>query len=405
MKRKKRIIITTSIIVLIATCVFLFDAYINYPFEWLYQSSEAKNYFDELNKKDYRFKLISKKIACKIPYNFIHIAKQDAQYTYIGYKKEYETLRRQLNFINDAGYDFKTTSPIYKKKYCLLTFGSHKNKIVILYNHNKYIGYNGISLAISEDKGLTFKTYYTGLTNNFYYKFKENTTFPLFANDSVLQVPVDIVRETRPMTIPVDIGNRFEVLDSNLVISFNLKEIIKDSDHDNFTDLEERNMNLNPFNKDTDGDGLQDDIDTNPRFKSERKNFTPIYEAILEYKTLSAKGGIGEYEFILNKSSEPPVDPPNTPISRTMLIVTDDKTFQTICPSYTRVIILSNAEFMKYKLVNPWVNEDEEILIFKCDYWPTAYQLHISLFNGSYDYILKKTFYGWKLILKSATII
>jgi len=404
MKYKKGIFITISAIILFPIGVFLFDSYINIPFKWLYQSSEARNYFDELHKNDYSFKPASKDFARKIPYNFIHVSKEGTQYTFAGYKKEFETLRKQLNFVKDDDLYFRMDSVMYKNKYWLLTFGSYKNKIVILYNYNTFIGYNGISLAISEDKGLTYKTYYTGLTNNYFYKFKENTKFPLFANDSVLQIPVDIVRETRYMSLPLDFGNRFETLDSNLVVSFNLKEITKDSDHDNLTDLEEKNMNLNPFNKDTDGDGIQDDIDTNPRFKSERKNFSSVYEALLEYKTKSAKGGIGDYEFILNKSSENPVDFKNLQIRGTMLLVSDDRALQTICPSYIRVIIMSKAEFKKYKLANPWANENEEILIFKCDYWPTAYQLRISMMNGFYDYILKKTIYGWKLIFVSSTI-
>jgi len=405
MKHKKGIIITISAITLTLTGLFLFDSYINIPFEWLYQSSEAKIYFDELHKKDYSFKPVSKSFARRIPYNFIHVSKEGTQHTFPGYKKEFETLRKQLNFVNNDGPDFKMDSVIYRNKFCLLTFGSYKNKIAILYNYNEYVGYDGISLAISEDKGLTYKTYYTGLTNNYFYKFKENTNFPLFANDSVLQIPVDIVRETRHMTLPFDIGNRFETLDSTLVVSFNLKEITKDSDHDNLTDLEEKNMNLNPFNKDTDADGIQDDIDTNPRFKSKRDYFSSVYEAILEDNTLRVTGGIGEYEFILNKSSiSSAKNLKNFKIRKTMLLVSDDKTLQTIFPSYTRVIIMSKAEFKKYKLANPSASVDEEILIFKCNYWPTAYQLHISTMNPTYDYILKKTFYGWKLILVSSTI-
>jgi TonB family protein len=54
------------------------------------------------------------------------------------------------------------------------------------------------------------------------------------------------------------------------VVTINVADVLRDSDHDGWTDIEERRIGLDPANPDTDGDGILDGADTCPTFAAPR---------------------------------------------------------------------------------------------------------------------------------------
>lgn len=404
MKRKKILVIIVTLLTLIFIAVILLNYFQINPNKFLYYSSQEENYFKDLHKSNrtglLKFEPADIRIVKKIPYDFITVSKVNDQIKSISQHKKFEKLRKELNF-KDYYNDTSFVSIAFHYKNNVLTFGRLKNKIAIIFESYDLIG-PGVSIAISNDNGTTYKTYYTGLTNKCYYDIKENDSIPLFVNNTTIQLKVDLVRIIKK-SIWVELP-KYEIIDKNLLLTLDLKKIMNDSDHDNLTDLTELNLNLNPKNKDSDGDGIQDDIDTNPRFRSLNEDKTCVFEELIEQKNRRKLKRFENSYYIRNDNNSKHLDYKHLKIKFTELIVTDNKTFQSINPSENRIIIMTTEEFKKYKLKYPMVDRIENVEIFRCDFWFNAYKVYKSNSNSSEEYIIKRTWNGWKFILESMTI-
>ena len=168
---------------------------------------------------------------------------------------------------------------------------------------------------VEKNKG-DFKPYFLGLTQNVYLtefygkdqKFLDNNQF------SMKGTLVDIQRLSRIPMLP-----KYDVIKEGVQFTINLEDIKKDSDQDGFNDLFEKFIGLNSEAADTDGDGIADFIDPNPKFKSGTDKFTVMYETLVDHPKPPTK-----YSFVE--------------------ILTNCDYFQAINPKHIKVLVYNTAE-------------------------------------------------------------
>ena len=119
--------------------------------------------------------------------------------------------------------------------------------------------------------GLSFSTYYINKVQN----------LPLI-EDNYLQFEGSLVQIIKVAGLP-GYDDYSAIKDGNL-FKINLKNLIKDSDHDGYNDIFENCFGLNSNKKDSDQDGINDFDDLNPLYKSEKSKFTDLYQQIVNRK-------------------------------------------------------------------------------------------------------------------------
>ncbi len=147
---------------------------------------------------------------------------------------------------------------------------------------NYALAKNKYGLWIVEKNNADFKPYFLGLTQNVYLtdfygkdqKFLENDQFVMTGT------LVDIQRLSRVPMLP-----KYKVVKDGVQFILKLQDIKKDSDKDGFNDLFEKFVGLNPDSSDTDGDGIADFEDPNPKFKAGTDKFTAMYETLVDHGT------------------------------------------------------------------------------------------------------------------------
>ncbi|WP_343658648.1 hypothetical protein [Chryseobacterium sp.] len=130
------------------------------------------------------------------------------------------------------------------------------------------------------------EAYFLGLSFSHYYinEVQEN---PII-KDGFLQLEGSLVKIIKVEGLPG--YDDYSAMEDGKMFKINLKDLMKDSDHDGYNDIFERSFGLNPENKDTDGDGINDFEDMNPMFRSENNKFTQLYELLLpDYGTADMK--------------------------------------------------------------------------------------------------------------------
>lgn len=78
----------------------------------------------------------------------------------------------------------------------------------------------------------------------------------------------------------------YSVIEDGKLFRIKLSDLEKDSDNDGYNDIFEESFGLNPQNKDTDSDGIDDFNDMNPLFKSEKNKFTELFEELMPKYTV-----------------------------------------------------------------------------------------------------------------------
>lgn len=267
----------------------------------------------------------------------------------------------------------------------------------------------GYWISLSEDEGKTWKKYYTGLTESRNYYFKKNSNQPLWHDENHLQIEADIVRMLEPRSHPLP--PQYETVKDNALVILDINEIIKDSDEDGLTDIEERNLLLNPFSKDTDGDGIPDSDDNNPRFASAANDFVKLYEGVILGENVKSAGKYPNEDYFIdlrnplkeNKDSE--ASDEFYLRQTTQLLVTDDINLQRINPKKSKIIILTSKEFEEYqKQYHSELKELNYSPLFKCDKEPNVFLLKSSsTFTGKTEKIIR-TKNGWKVITVTSWI-
>lgn len=256
----------------------------------------------------------------------------------------------------------------------------------------------GVFVAYSSNNGGTWDYYYTGLTQDAPMFIKWYSKYPLIDTEGNVQIEAcqmnwDGNSHWGWMSPPV-------VVKDGLLITFDLETLRKDSDGDGLTDIEEARLRTDPFSKDTDNDGIPDDLDLNPRCNVPRTDKTIIYEVILD-----------ESIRIPFYDREDPLTIPFDEIAeshycvdttRTVMIVTDDPDIRSIQPKTRRVIFLTPEEFgdqphapgdLEKLRVSSFKKQDDGSFIVDVDYSSSGYTFRV-----------KKTSKGWVIKMESMYI-
>ncbi|KMQ70680.1 hypothetical protein [Chryseobacterium koreense] len=176
-------------------------------------------------------------------------------------------------------------------------------------NENFALAKNKYGLWIVENQGIDFKPYFLGFTPNFFLQdfYGKDQKF-LMGQQVVFNGT--LVNEQRLSEVPM--LPKYEVIEDGLQFSIHLEDLRKDSDHDGFNDLFENFIGLNPNSADTDGDGINDFQDSNPKYRSATSKFTKMYEAIADEP--SEKYNYSFTEILTNCEYFHSIDPKNRKI-------------------------------------------------------------------------------------------
>lgn len=422
-----------------ALCLFLilfFSSLLNAQRNEVCKCTAKKKYQDSLHAiwKKYEFTPISKEETLKPVFDFIKI---DFLYTPANSAEIVDSVQlaiekalpKKKNFDMESMerdlmiYDSINKAEMAKKignisKPLVIKSEKNENRWAILYRdylYDEMLAFGaGYWLSLSEDHGKTWKKYYTGITEFRNYFFKQNSKLPLWKDENHLQIEADLVRMIQPRMHPMP--PEYETVRDNALITLDLQEILKDTDQDGLTDIEERNLFLNPLSADTDGDGIPDGEDLNPRFRSSENDFTLLYEGLISDYDFPYEGdfGSGSFEIDLEKlksqkenRNEPKANPffEEYPfLQTTKLLVTDDPHLQQIYPAGNRIIILTGKEYEKF--IKEYHSNLEQLHygpLFKCDD-EDAYLLETSASYSGETYKIIRTKKGWKVITVSSWI-
>lgn len=257
-------------------------------------------------------------------------------------------------------------------------------------------GGKGYWLALSSDNGKTWDKYYTGLSENFPYCLKQQSNIPLWKNEDTLQIECVMTHRKGEVTHPMPA--EFVLVKDSIAVQLSIKKIANDSDKDGLTDIIERKMLLDPENPDSDGDGILDPQDKNPRYRSVNNEKTRIYNAILNDTPFLFKGSIAID--LANPPAIGQIESDTLEIdSKTISVfVTDQQDLLGLNPTNETLIILSSKDYEDYVLRYPSHSIKRQLSpMFKCDKIRNAYKIQESRFTGGTMYLIKKTRKGWKI--------
>lgn len=197
---------------------------------------------------------------------------------------------KSLGDFKKFSYDKKETSEMKSAEKKYFESAEYKNQFkdwitalpefnYVSVNDNFALAKNKYGLWLVEKINDLYKPYFLGLTQNCYLqdfygknqKFIENNQFVM--NGTL----VDVQRLSRIPMLP-----KYDIIKDGISFTINLDDIRKDSDKDGFNDLFENFIGLNPNSADTDGDGISDFKDHNPKYKSENSKFTSMYELVVD---------------------------------------------------------------------------------------------------------------------------
>ena len=269
----------------------------------------------------------------------------------------------------------------------------------IVYEDNRYNDFfnTGIFVAYSSNNGSTWNHYYTGLTQDAPLFVKWYSKYPLIDAEGNVQIEA-CLRNGKghahwPMLIP-------KVVKDCLLITFDLETLRKDSDGDGLTDIEETRLRTDPFNGDTDNDGIPDNLDLNPRCNVPRTDKTIVFEVLLNEDITMPF--YDEEEPLLIPFEEISEAHYCTDTTKTVMMVTDDPNIRSIQPQTSRVIFLTTEEFGD-QTYNPgdlerlWVSSLEE-------QEDGSYIVHEDFSSSGCTYSVKKTSKGWVIRMISRYI-
>lgn len=159
-----------------------------------YSSKEEHAYYESRSKsftyKDYVPVSVEK--AMSNPYGYVKISK--VQHPVI-YNPERDD-SKVIDSMRSASLNLKVD--IFNKVSVLKHEKLGDNWAIIYYDakYDDFVDYRfGYWLALSRDNGKTWKQYYTGLSENFYFHFKWDSKLPLWKNAEILQIESVILRQ------------------------------------------------------------------------------------------------------------------------------------------------------------------------------------------------------------------
>jgi hypothetical protein len=269
--------------------------------------------------------------------------------------------------------------------------GTIGNTQAILYRDSKYSQGKDVWLALYNPKQKRWQKYYTGLTQSLPLHLKWDSQVPFFKDAHTVQIEAAYTRKVHLKQ------NHYypssELIQDGVVVEIDVALIMSDSDRDGLTDVLEEKLLLNPKKCDSDGDGVIDSLDPNPRFSLPRTEFTQIYEEV-HNGSHYLENLFYPIPFMPLKYAMYSLNGPDT---YTCLIVSDDKDIQGIGLSNYRLIILTTEEYEAQK--------DFGLKEFRQIYFDTltkipgkkdTYKIRVSSGPGGSEYTVRKGKGGWE---------
>ncbi len=294
--------------------------------------------------------------------------------------------------------DFPRQSVGKIDKHCILKH-EKKGKIeAFVYEETLYGSPSpGLWVAYSTDLGSSWEYYYTGLVQKKPLFVKWYSNSPLINENGDLQIEASLFIQGR--TIGPWGMEHLKLAEDGLLLTFDLQTLRRDSDDDGLTDIAEAKFHTDPNNPDTDGDGIPDNLDMNPRFSLPRTDKTIVFEAVInEDERLSFSWG-GAYELIpLDEVTPPSYATDTTP---TLMIVTDDPNLLAVQPTRERIIFLTSEEYdNEPHYYSDDLNGYRITPLFKADNMDDTFVFSMSSTKGSSwksGYYATRTKDGWDI--------
>ena len=354
-----------------------------------YSSKEKDEYYNN-NKAIYSpFTPIEKEVILKFKPKYYEI--KDSEIEYEHYSEErYSRLRT-------SGIPTQYVGKIDKAK--ILKYEKKDSIVAFIYKYsafeNIFFGESGIWIGYSENNGKDWSYYYTGIVEKQPVFLKWYSKRPLIKEKGKLEIDACLLQQLSPFSHPVS-THSYECVKDGIYIVFDINTLAKDSDNDGLTDIVEEKLYTDKNNRDTDGDGILDNIDTNPRKYYPRTEKTKIYEALLnEAINWKNKRWIGE---LLLKEDNYYV----TDSTETVLIITDNEDLMGIQPKNYRVIFMTTDEYSKItKVYDTELNEMSISPLFKVDNRKNTYRMSDNFNTWGSSYLIKKKKRSWTIQLLS----
>jgi len=323
-----------------------------------YQSSSLDAYNDSVSK-GWKLEKLNRKKALEIQNDFLKIVSvKNPAILNRDFRRDFvDSLikARKIDLRNSKEME-KLWNELHKDKigsidkYDAIKYGNLKENQAVIYTDNKFNGCfeDGYWIALSNDNGKNWKRYYTGLIVNKNYYFKSNSKIPLWKNSNTIQVEAAKVKKISDRILPSK-SEEFGVVRDSLAIELAISKIVLDSDRDGLTDIVEERMLLNPKKSDTDGDGIIDPMDKNPRFKSKKTAKSILYEALM-----------GKYSFKDNTNYQIDLSLPQKSNAYAIgansisIFVTDDMDIKSLELNNETLIVMSSKEYKVYKEKYPF---------------------------------------------------
>ncbi len=358
-----------------------------------YESKEREKYYDK-NKRFKSFEPVNKEIVSNYYDDFFKFVEVD---NYMSYNDtlvftpyqdsvEFHSVARQ--FI--GGVD----------RFQILKQGKKGEVEAFIYYDFKYVetftGEPEIWVAYSDDNGKSWLYYYTGIVQKQPLFVKWYSTYPLINEQGDLQIEACLLRQMSSFIMPFGAPSYQLVIDG-LLLTLDLRTLGKDSDSDGLTDIVEAKFRTDPNNADTDGDGIPDNLDLNPRFASKRTDKSIIFEALINGDE-NICGGFEDCESVLSIDERSEIHCV-TDTTETILIVTDEPGLQNIQPKSYRVIILtteeyeSNLRYFENDLCRMRISP-----LFKVDGEKDTYIFDYGFNTWGAGYWVKKMEKGWRVV-------
>jgi hypothetical protein len=383
-----------------------------------YASKEKDDYYEKMSeiRENREFIPISIETTKMNPHNYITVVKVNNPAIYDSKSKYWDSVIKtrkldicffkQLDSIKSA-YSDREEDLFLIPMIPVSKMEKNGNNCAIIYKDSKYddpiYGGWGYWIALSNDAGKTWNRYYTGLTENAYYYFKPNSTLPLWKDSFTLQIESKIVQQITKMSHPVHA--KFETIENDIAVQIDLAKIIQDSDKDGLTDIAENKMLLNPNNSDTDGDGINDFDDNNPRYKSIKTEKTILYKALIENFVSGEKRRKMNIKFSNHASNKKVnTDTLLRIYENVNLIVTDDPELQGL-DLKQKTIIMSTKEYDIYKTKYPYHFVQRGVSqMFKCDKNENTFLISTYYSTQLWRFVIKKMKRKWRIFLQSSLI-
>ena len=250
----------------------------------------------------------------------------------------------------------------------------------------------GIWIGYSKNNGENWNYYYTGIVQKQPVYIKPYSQRPLIKEKGVLEIDACLLKQLNNFSHP-GTGPEYKCVKDGIYVILYINIIAKDSDGDRLTDIVEDKFFTDKYNNDTNGNGIPDNIDPNPRVNYPRTEKSKIYEAILNDEIVWENSGFssGKGKVIFKEDPIYILDE-----KQTTLMITDDKDLMGIKRNKSRVIFMTRKEYQNNSTDYSTLLERRSLTpLFKVDGMKDTYKIGESSGTVSRTFLIRKIDERW----------